>query len=133
MTRKSRDHAPSVRMLRVGESLRHAIAGMLARGEVHDDLLSRASITVSEVRLSADLRHATAFVMPLAGVAREAVLAALNRAAPALQGRLGRTMRMKFTPRLVFRLDESFDEASRIDRLLADPKVRRDLDPADTD
>lgn len=133
MKGKSRDHAPSVRMLRVGESMRHAIAGMLARGDVHDAALAGAPITVTEVRLSPDLRHATAYVMPLGGARRDDVLAALNRHAPAMQGYLGRTVRMKFTPRLHFRLDASFDEADHIDRLLADPKVRRDLDPPQSD
>lgn len=133
MKGKSRERAPSVRMLRVGESMRHAIAGMLARGDVYDSTLAGAPITVTEVRLSPDLRHATAYVMPLGGTQRDDVLAALNRQAPAMQGALGRAVRMKFTPRLHFRLDASFDEAERVDRLLADPKVRRDIDPSHSD
>lgn len=116
---------PSQRQLRVGEEIRHILAGILARGDLHDPALAGRSITVSEVRASPDLRNATVFIMPLAGVAESEVLSALKRAAPHLSHQLGRQLRVKFTPRLTFQLDRSFDEADRITRLL------RDLDPGD--
>ncbi len=133
MTSKSRDKAPSVRMLRVGETMRHAIADMLMRGDIHDSALTGTPVTVTEVRLSPDLRHATAFIMPLGGSAADLVQAALNRQAPHIQGQIGRHVRMKFTPRLHFKLDASFDEAARVDALLADPRVRRDTGPERAD
>jgi ribosome-binding factor A len=121
---------PSLRVLRVGESMRHAIAEALMRGDVHDPALAGISVTVSEVRMSPDLRHATAFIMPLAGMNADDVLAALNRNAPDMQGAMARAVRMKFTPKLKFMIDESFDEASRINQLLDDPKIRRDIENA---
>lgn len=112
--------APSQRQLRVGEELRHALAEVLSRDELRDPALSGVSITVSEVRASPDLRSATAFVMPLGGGDTATVLAALNRAAGFLRGRVGRTVRLKFAPAFRFEADTAFEEAGRIDALLRD-------------
>ncbi len=117
----------SQRQLRVGELIRHALAEVLARGEVRDPALDGVSITVSEVRTSPDMRHATCFVMPLGGAEREEVMAALARSAPWLSGQVARRVTMKYTPRLRFELDQSYDEASRVDALLRRPDVARDL------
>jgi ribosome-binding factor A len=121
--------APGQRQLRVGEALRQALAELLARGELHDPDLSGVSITVSEVRLSPDLRQATAFVLPLGGAGTERVLAALNRAAAHLRPLLARAVPLKFTPALRFLAYESFAGAVAIDRLLHSPEVARDLAP----
>src|SRR5271166_1074316 len=111
------------RGLRVGEELRHALAGILREGECRDPALENASITVTEVRMSPDLRSATAFVMPLPGTNAAEVLAGLGRCATFLKGRVVREMRLRNTPNLVFALDESFDRAARISALLARPEV----------
>jgi ribosome-binding factor A len=120
---KTPSKAPGQRQLRVGEELRHALAEVLARDELRDPDLSGISLTVSEVRVSPDLRNATAFVMPLGGVMPQGgdmvvLLAALRRAAPFLRGRVGRVMRLRYTPAFNFLADTSFDEASKIDALL---------------
>jgi ribosome-binding factor A len=126
---RSRGKVPSQRQLRVGEELRHVLAEILARGEMRDPLLKDVSITVSEVRASADMRQATAYVMPLAGAGDpDAVVAALNRAASFLSHEVGRRITMKYTPTLKFSLDTVFDEAQRIDSLLRRPGVARDLE-----
>lgn len=133
MKQKSAKRAPSVRLLRVGESLRHGLSDMLSRNELGLTELEGHSITVTEVRVSPDLRHATAFVMPLGGTDLEDMMQVLKRVAPAFQRALGKMVQTKYTPRLSFRVDESFDEADRIERLLNQPKVRADLqkdDPA---
>lgn len=127
MTR-SKGKAPSQRQLRVGELLRHELARLINEGTAHDPALREASITVSEVRVSPDLKNATAFVLPLAGEDREAILPALRRAAPFFRHLLAANVELRHTPRLDFRLDTSFDEADRIDRLLHSDRVRRDLD-----
>ncbi len=125
---RSKGRTPSQRQLRVGEELRHVLAEVLARGELRDPVLKNLSITVSEVRASPDMRHATAFVMPLGGADDAAeVVAALNRAAPFLSREVGRRITMKYTPTLQFTLDTVFDEAQRIDALLRQPGVARDL------
>lgn len=116
----------SVRLLRIGEQVRHVLAGVLGRGEVRDPVLETHIVSVSEVRVSPDLRIATAFVKALGGDNDE-VLAALKRNAKYLRGEVARSMSTKYTPELKFRLDESYEEASRIDKLLRDPKVARDL------
>lgn len=116
----------SVRLLRIGEQVRHVLAGVLGRGEVRDPVLETHIVSVSEVRVSPDLRIATAFVKALGGDDDE-VLAALRRNAKYLRGEVARSMSTKYTPELKFRLDESYEEASRIDKLLRDPKVARDL------
>jgi len=131
---RSKDRTPSQRQLRVGEELRHVLAEVLARGELRDPSLKGLSITVSEVRASPDMRHATAFVMPLGGAADPAeLMAALNRAAPFLSHEVGRRITMKYTPSLHFELDPVFDEAQRIESLLRQPAVARDLKRDETD
>ena len=125
---------PSPRQLRVGEAIRHALAHALERGEVHDPGLGGMSVTVTEVRVSPDLRHATAFVIPFAATLGEGaakamteVVAALNRAAPFLRHRVAEAVRTRLAPEIVFRPDTTFDEAEHIHRLFADSRVARDL------
>lgn len=118
---------PSLRLLRVGENVRHAISATLARGDVQDPDLAGASITVSEVRVSPDLRNATVFVMPLGGDDQGTIIKALNRNSAYIRGEMSKVVHMKYMPRLKFKLDDSFDEASHIDALLKDPKVQRDI------
>jgi len=118
----------SQRQLRVGELVRHALAELLARGEIHDDVLLSHAVTIPEVRMSPDLRLATIFVLPLGGKDIEAVLAALEANKRYLRGEVARAVNLKFAPEVRFRADQTFDEALRIDRLLASDKVRQDLD-----
>jgi ribosome-binding factor A len=120
---------PSQRRLRVGEELRHALAELLRPGELRDPELRDANITVTEVRVSPDLKNATAFVMPLAGTNAGEILAALKRSAPFLKGRLARAVELRRVPSLVFALDTAFDNAARIEALLHNPAVQRDLEP----
>lgn len=115
------------RQLRVGEEIRHTLSSVFLRGECMDPDLQGVSITVSEVRISPDLKNATAFVMPLGGKNKDTILAALAREAPMLRTLVGTQMRAKFTPRLSFKLDNSFDEAGRIHTLLRKPDVIGDL------
>ena len=115
---------PSTRRLRVGELIRHALVETLARDEVRDPDVAGRSITITEVTVSPDLRNATVFVEPLGGREVDKVLAGLNRSAAFLSGRVARTVRLKFAPRLVFRHDPSFDNADHIDRLLREAKAR---------
>ncbi|PSJ55968.1 30S ribosome-binding factor RbfA [Kumtagia ephedrae] len=120
---------PSQRMLRVGEQVRHALSDVLQRGEVRDDLIETTVISISEVRMSPDLKIATAFVAPLGAADDEAVIAALNRNARFIRGRAAAALRqMKYMPEFRFRLDTSYDNFSKIDRLLRSPEVARDLD-----
>jgi ribosome-binding factor A len=119
----------SQRQLRVGEELRHALARILRDGECRDPVLENASITVTEVRMSPDLRNATAFVMPLAGTNASEVVAGLERSAISLKGLVAREVQLRNTPNLVFVLDDSFDRADRISALLTRPEVARDLRP----
>ena len=119
---------PSQRALRAGELVRHALAEILARGEVHDPVIETHLITVPEVRMSPDLRLATVYIMPLGGQDSTAVLAALDRNKRFLRGDVAQRVNLKFAPDLRFRIDERFDEAERIERLLRSPQVRRDLD-----
>jgi ribosome-binding factor A len=123
----------SQRQLRVGELIRHTLADMLTRGEVHDPVVEGHMITVPEVRMSPDLRLATIYVMPLGGRDRSDVLAALERNKRYLRGEIGRRVNLKFAPDIRFRIDERFDEAERIEKLLRTPAVRRDLDRTKTD
>ncbi len=118
---------PSQRGLRVGELIRHAIAEMLTRGDVHDPVLEGHLITVPEVRMTADLRLATIYVMPLGGRDIEAVLEALERNKRFLRGEIAHRVNLKFAPEIRFRADERFDEAERIEKLLRTPAVQRDL------
>jgi len=118
----------SVRLLRVGEQVRHILSDILARGEVHDELLAKQMVSVTEVRMSPDLRHATVFVKPLLGKDEEAVLKALRTNTAYFQREVASRVKMKYAAKIKFLADESFDEGSHIDQLLRDPKVARDLD-----
>ena len=123
---------PSQRQLRVGEQVRHALADILARGEVHDPVIDGHIITVPEVRMSPDLKLATALIMPLGGKDEAEVVKALNRMAKAFRGALSKRLReMLSMPDVRFRLDDRFDAASHIDALLNDPRVKRDLEKKD--
>ena len=127
----SKDHkqvGPSQRMLRVGELVRHALAAMFARGEIEDDALRGAVITVPEVRMTPDLKIANAYIMPLGGLHAEEIVAALNRHRKFVRGRVAPQINMKFAPEVRFFVDDTFEEASRIDALLRSEKVQRDLD-----
>lgn len=117
----------SVRLLRVGEHVRHILSELLARGEVHDEWLTSISVSVTEVRMSPDLRHATVFIKPLLGVDEDAVLKALRSHTAFFQREVAARVRMKYAAKLKFLADESFDEASHIERLLSNPKVAQDL------
>jgi ribosome-binding factor A len=120
---------PSQRQLRVGEQVRHALSEMLARGEVREDVIETTVISVSEVRMSPDLKIATAFVSPLAAKDPEAVIEALNRNARFIRGRVSPALRqMRSMPEFRFRLDTSYDNMAKIDQLLRSPEVARDLD-----
>lgn len=130
MPRARRKSEPSQRQLRVGESLRHALAELLARRELRDPALAGQSITVTEVRISPDMRRATAYVVPLGGAGADDVLAGLQRAAPHLSARLAAMVRLKYAPRLSFLADSSFEQAQRITVALRRPEVARDLEAA---
>lgn len=125
----------SVRLLKVGEQVRHVLSDILARGDVHDDVLAKHLVSVTEVRMSPDLKHATVFVKPLLGKDEAVVLKALRTNTAYLQSEVAQRVNTKYAARLKFLLDESFDEGTRIDKLLRDPKVARDLEedesPAD--
>lgn len=120
---------PSQRQLRVGEELRHVIAAVIERGDFRDPDLQGRAITVTEVRVSPDLRNATVFVTPLGGGETASVLAGLKRAKAFLRHEVAREVELRVVPELWFEADTTFDEASRIDRLLRSPEVRRDLEP----
>src|SRR5512144_1018155 len=117
----------SVRLLKVGEQVRHVLSELLARQAVHDEVLTAHSVSVTEVRMSPDLRHATVFVKPLLGKDEEVVLKALRQNTAFLQREVAHRIRMKYAAKLKFVADESFDESSHIDRLLRAPKVAQDL------
>ncbi|HXQ84046.1 MAG TPA: 30S ribosome-binding factor RbfA [Xanthobacteraceae bacterium] len=117
----------SQRQLRVGELIRHELADMLSRGDIHDPVIEAHLITVPEVRMSADLRLATVYIMPLGGRDEEAVLEALERHKRYVRGEISRRVNLKFAPEIRFRIDERFDEAERIEKLLRTPEVQRDL------
>ena len=117
----------SVRTLRVGEQVRHILSEILARGDVHDETLTKHLVSVTEVRMSPDLRHATVFVKPLLGKDEEAVLKALRTNTAYLQREVAHRVKMKYAAKLKLLADESFDEGSHIDALLRDPKVAQDL------
>ena len=122
---------PSQRQLRAGELVRHALVDILREETI--EALNGASVTVSEVRMSPDLKHAICFVEPLGGAHAAETVAALNKAAKFLRGRLGHNIEMKFTPDLKFIHDESFDTATAMNRLLDDPRIRRDVEHEDDD
>jgi ribosome-binding factor A len=117
----------SQRQLRVGETVRHAIAEILAHGDVHDPDIESHIVTIPEVRMSPDLKLATIYVMPLGGNDTDAVIAALDRNKKFLRGEVARRVNLKFAPDLRFRIDDRFDEAERIEKLLRTPAVQRDL------
>jgi len=117
----------SVRLLRVGEQVRHILSELLLRGEVHDEILTSNNVSVSEVRMSPDLRHATVFVKPLMGSDEAAVIKALRTNTAFFQREVAARTKMKYAAKLKFLPDKSFDEVARIDSLLSDPKVARDL------
>lgn len=129
-----RDSGPgaSQRQLRVGELIRHAMAEMLTRGDIHDATLESHLITIPEVRMSPDLRQATIYVMPLGGRDIKAVIEALNAHRKFLRGEISHRVNLKFAPEIRFRADERFDEAERIEKILRTPRVRRDLESGET-
>lgn len=126
---RSSHKGPSQRQLRVGEMLRHALWGIFRNTEIHDADLVGVSITVTQVKPSPDMRHATVFVEPLGGENAQAILAALNRHRAFVRGELGRVIELKFTPELRFVEDTSFAEAERIETILHSERVARDLHP----
>jgi ribosome-binding factor A len=128
MARSQSAKAPSQRQLKVGEMIRHALADIFQRGEIVDDVLSRLSLTVPEVRMSPDLKLATVYVLPLGGGEANEAVAHLDKHKRYLRGLLAKKVSMKFMPELRFKVDTSFEASSRIDALLASPKVARDLD-----
>jgi ribosome-binding factor A len=134
-TGRAAPKGPTQRQLRAGELVRHALVDILREEEINDPALAGVSVTVTEVRVNPDLRHATVFVEPLGGANAKEVTDALNRHARFIRGHLGRSIELRFTPELHFRHDESFDEAARMNRLFDDPRVRRDLtadEPSDS-
>ena len=128
MTVRDKGKAPSQRQLKVGELIRHALVEVLNRGDVSDEVLDRHSLTVPEVRMTPDLKLATAYVMPLGGDEAEEVVAHLEQHKRFLRGELARRVNLKFMPQLRFKVDVSFESSARIDTILASPKVARDLD-----
>lgn len=131
--RFSRGEGPSQRQLRVGELIRRTLSEVLGRGEVHSDALRAMSITVGEVRVSPDLRIATAYVLPLGGKGTEEAIAALNRARGELRHHVAQAVKLKFAPELRFMIDETFDRIDRTRALLADERVQRDIARRDDD
>ena len=130
---RHRPTGPSQRMLRVGELVRHALAGLFARGEIEDDLIAGKVITVPEVRMSPDLKLASAYVMPLGGEQAAEVAAALNRHARFIRGRIAPELDLKYAPEVRFFVDETFEEFGKIDALLRSERVQRDLHSDDED
>ncbi|HET6388937.1 30S ribosome-binding factor RbfA [Hyphomicrobium sp.] len=129
MTRKSPStgaKAPSQRMLRIGELIRHKLSEMLARGDIHDDVLASHVITIPEVRMTPDLKLATVYVMPLGGNDVRPVIDALARNKKYIRTEVAKTLNLRYAPDLRFREDETFEEATRIDRLLDSERVRQD-------
>ncbi len=125
--RFSQKKGPSQRQLRAGELIRHTLAEILQREELREPTLKGLSITISEVRVSPDLKQATVYAAPLGGGDQVEVIAALNKVSPFLRGVLGKKINLKFTPALKFASDDTFAEAEKIDALLASPNVIRDL------
>ena len=130
---RHRDKSRSPRQLRVGEELRHILADVLERGDMHDPDLRGVNVTVTEVRVSPDLKNATAFIVPLGGSAdadaSKALLEAITRAAPFFRRHIAKAAQLRFTPKIGFRIDASFEAGSRIDALLRKPDIARDLGP----
>ncbi len=124
---RSEPKGPTQRQLRAGELVRHALVEIFRQEEINDPVLAGVSVTVTEVRVNPDLRHASVFVEPLGGENAQEVTKALNRHSKFIRGHLGRAIDMRFTPDLHFRHDETFNEAARMERLFDDPRVRQDL------
>jgi ribosome-binding factor A len=127
MRRNESPEGRSVRLLRVGEQIRHALSDVLMRGDVHDEVLASHSVSVTEVRMSPDLRHATVFVKPLLGADEGDVLRALKKNVRYLKGEVARRVNTKFAAELKFLADQSFDQGGHIDTILRSPTVARDL------
>ena len=132
MSARDKGKTPSQRQLKVGEMIRHALAEIFSRGEISDEVLERHSLTVPEVRMTPDLKLANAYVMPLGGAHADEIVAALNRHRKFIRGRVAPLIDLKFAPEIRFFVDDTFEEAGRIDALLRSDRVRRDLDD-DTD
>lgn len=130
---RNRPTGPSQRMLRVGELVRHALAGLFARGEIEDDVLVGAVLTVPEVRMSPDLKLASAYVMPLGGERAAEIVEALNRHQRFIRGRIAPELDLKYAPEVRFFVDETFEEFGKIDAILRSPQVQRDLHKDDDD
>src|SRR4030095_12663062 len=131
MRRQETPEVRSVRLLRIGEQVRHVLSELLQRGDVHDAVLQSHLVSITEVRMSPALRHATVFVKPLLGKDEEVVLKALRTNTAYLQREVAARVNTKYAAKLKFLADESFDEGSRVDQLLRDPKVARDLEPGE--
>lgn len=131
MKRDRKNSGPNQRMLRVGELVRHALAGLFTRGEIDDPVLEGAVVTVPEVRMSSDLKLANAYVMPLGGERAEEIAEALNRHRKYIRGRIAPELDLKFAPEVKFFVDNTFDEFGRIDALLRTERVQRDLQDGD--
>ncbi|KPF91482.1 ribosome-binding factor A [Novosphingobium sp. AAP83] len=130
MAKQTTPESRSVRLLKVGEQVRHILSELLMRQVVHDDVLRSHTVSVTEVRMSPDLQHASVFVKALLGEDEEIVLKALRTNTAFFQREVAQRLRLKFAPKVKFLPDESFDMATRIESLLADPKVKRDLGEA---
>lgn len=128
-TDRGQTQGPSQRQLRAGELVRHALVEIFREEEINDPVLAGVSVTVTEVRVGPDLRHALVFVEPLGGENYDEVVKALNKHSRFIRGHLGRMIELRFTPELHFRHDESFNEAARMAKLFDDPRVRQDLTP----
>ncbi|HQS71307.1 MAG: ribosome-binding factor A [Novosphingobium sp. 28-62-57] len=133
MAKQTTPENRSVRLLKVGEQVRHILSELLTRQEVHDEVLTAHTMSVTEVRMSPDLRHATVFMKPLLAQDEDVVLKALRTNTAFFQREVAQRLRLKYAPKLKFLADESFDVASKIESLLRDPKVQRDLDEAGSD
>jgi ribosome-binding factor A len=133
MKHQDQNQGPPVRVLRVGEQVRHILSEIIQRGDVHDEVLAKNPVSITEVRMSPDLRHATVFVKSLLGRNEDAVLKALRTNTAYLQREVAGRIHLKYASKLKFVVDESFDEASHIDKLLRDPKVLRDLATGDSE
>jgi ribosome-binding factor A len=128
MSTRDKGRPPSQRQLKVGELIRHALAAIFVRGEVLDEVVSKHSLTVPEVRMTPDLKLATAYVMPLGGGDANEVAVHLEKHKRFLRGEVAKRVNLKFMPELRFKVDTSFEASARIDALLASPEVARDLD-----
>ncbi|MET0436982.1 MAG: 30S ribosome-binding factor RbfA [Devosia sp.] len=128
MKKDNKPLGPSQRQLRVGELVRHALAEIFARGDIEDEAMVGAVVTVPEVRMSNDLKLASAYIMPLGGQHAEEIVAALNRHTKFVRGRIAPKLNLKFAPDIRFFVDDTFEEAGRIDELLRSDRVKRDLD-----